>query len=73
MGKFERAIRKGLIIIIRGYQYCISPLLGNHCRFNPSCSQYAEQVIRDRGIIKGGWLTIKRLGCCHPWYTGEGN
>lgn len=73
MGKFSRAITKALILLCRAYRYAISPLLGNCCRFNPSCSQYAEEVMGKYGWVKGGWLVIKRLGRCHPWYTGRGD
>jgi len=61
---------KILIILIRGYRYGISPFLGNHCRFYPSCSSYAETAIRHHGWIKGAWLTLQRLGRCHPWHAG---
>ena len=56
--------------IIKSYRYLISPLLGNHCRFYPSCSCYAETAIARYGFIKGSLLTLKRLGKCHPWHEG---
>ena len=58
---------KILILIIRFYQFFISPLLGNKCRFLPSCSDYAYEVITNKGVIKGGALAFKRLTKCHPW------
>jgi len=56
-----------LLIIIRGYQLIISPLLGSNCRFMPTCSEYAMESLRSHGLIKGSYLTIKRIGKCHPW------
>jgi hypothetical protein len=48
----------------------LSPLLGNHCRFYPSCSVYAEQSVYRFGVMRGMWLTIFRLCRCHPWHEG---
>ena len=56
-----------LLILIRGYQLIISPLLGSNCRFMPTCSEYAMESLRSYGLIKGFYLTIKRIGKCHPW------
>lgn len=55
------------LIIIKVYQYLISPLLGASCRFTPTCSQYGEEAIKKYGPFKGGWLTLKRMSSCHPW------
>lgn len=63
-------MRKILIFLIRGYQYLISPLLGPHCRFYPTCSSYAQTALERHGVIRGGWLAIQRLGRCHPWHDG---
>ncbi len=52
------------------YRWTISPLLGNRCRFYPSCSEYALSCLRHHGAAKGGWLTAKRLAKCHPWHLG---
>ncbi|MGH8612800.1 MAG: membrane protein insertion efficiency factor YidD [Gammaproteobacteria bacterium] len=57
-------------LLIRGYQYWISPLLGRHCRFWPSCSEYARQAIERYGLWRGGWLGVKRICRCHPWHPG---
>jgi putative membrane protein insertion efficiency factor len=63
-------MRTLFIIPILFYRYFISPLLGPRCRFYPSCSHYAEDAIREHGVIRGIWLAIKRLGKCHPWHEG---
>ncbi len=62
--------KHSLIIVIRGYQKWISPLLGPSCRFNPSCSSYALQAIKMHGAIKGSWLATKRIVKCHPLHAG---
>ncbi|RMD70391.1 MAG: membrane protein insertion efficiency factor YidD [Gammaproteobacteria bacterium] len=59
-----------LLILIRGYRFWLSPWLGNHCRFHPSCSQYAETAILRHGAWRGGWLALRRLARCHPWHPG---
>jgi putative membrane protein insertion efficiency factor len=53
--------------MIRIYEYLLSPLLPNACRYNPTCSQYAEEAIKKYGIIKGVYLGTKRISRCHPW------
>jgi len=63
-------MRKILILPIRVYQYLLSPWFGNSCRFTPSCSHYAIESIEQHGALKGLWLSIKRLGRCHPWHAG---
>ena len=56
--------------IIRGYQLAISPMLGPRCRFYPSCSCYAHTAIERYGIVRGGWLGLRRLLRCHPFNAG---
>jgi putative membrane protein insertion efficiency factor len=56
--------------LIRGYQKLISPLLGQRCRFHPTCSQYAIDAIKVHGSLKGSWLASKRLLKCHPLHPG---
>ncbi len=58
------------MIFIRVYQLMLSPLLGSHCRFYPSCSQYALEAIALHGAFKGSWLAIKRLARCQPACAG---
>jgi len=59
-----------LQFLIRAYQVTISPYLGDHCRFTPSCSAYAMEAIQKHGSLRGGWLAIKRIGRCHPFCDG---
>ena len=63
-------MRALLIALIRGYQWFISPLLGNQCRFYPSCSEYAREAIERHGAVRGVWLAIRRVARCHPWHPG---
>ena len=63
----NKVLIKAVILIINIYKYFFSPLLGNKCRFLPSCSDYAYEAITNKGVIKGGALAIKRLTKCHPW------
>ena len=49
------------------YRYSISPLIGPRCRYTPTCSEYAIEAVKKHGILKGGWLAIKRIASCHPW------
>jgi putative membrane protein insertion efficiency factor len=56
--------------LIRLYQKFISPLLPSACRFEPTCSRYGYQAIEKYGLIKGGWMAIKRIGRCHPFHPG---
>lgn len=55
---------RGLIWL---YQVLLSPFLGSNCRFQPSCSAYAEEALRKHGVFRGSWLAIRRIGRCHPW------
>lgn len=63
----KTAVRRLLILPIRLYQLCISPLLPPSCRFVPTCSAYAIEAISRHGALRGGWLTLRRLARCHPW------
>ena len=55
------------IIVIKLYQWIISPWLGSKCRYTPTCSHYAVIALKKYGPVKGVWLTIKRISRCHPW------
>jgi len=55
------------IIIVRGYQKIISPLFPSTCRYQPTCSHYAIEALETHGLLRGGWLALKRIGRCHPW------
>ncbi|WP_235200634.1 membrane protein insertion efficiency factor YidD [Pseudomonas monteilii] len=59
-----------LIALVRGYQLLISPIIGNRCRFHPSCSQYSIEALRTHGALVGTWLTVRRLLRCHPLHPG---
>ncbi|MDD2685644.1 MAG: membrane protein insertion efficiency factor YidD [Gallionella sp.] len=59
-----------IIALIRGYQYLLSPLKPPTCRFVPTCSHYACDAIQRHGMLKGGWLSLKRVLRCHPWNAG---
>ena len=63
----KRVFSWPLLILVKFYRYCISPLTPASCRFTPTCSQYAIEAIRKYGPIKGCWLAAKRIGRCHPW------
>lgn len=63
-------MEKILISLVRGYQLLISPLLGNNCRFEPTCSHYMIEAISRFGVIRGTWLGLRRLSRCHPWHEG---
>lgn len=55
------------LVIIKLYQILLSPILGASCRYSPTCSQYGVEAIKKYGPFKGAWLTLKRIGRCHPW------
>jgi putative membrane protein insertion efficiency factor len=57
--------------LIRFYQKFISPLTPPSCRFEPTCSHYGYEAISKYGFFRGGWMTIKRIGRCHPFYKGS--
>jgi uncharacterized protein len=58
------------MILIRVYQWTISPMLGARCRFYPSCSCYAHEALERHGALAGAWLAVKRLARCHPFSAG---
>ncbi len=55
---------------VRLYRETLSPLLGRHCRYEPTCSQYALDALSEYGAARGGAMALRRLGRCHPWAAG---
>jgi len=68
--KIGQMVRLTLKVLIRFYQVVLSPFVGQHCRFYPSCSNYALEAIQRHGSARGSWLAVKRLCRCHPWHPG---
>jgi len=67
MDYLGKLLSKVFILLIRFYQLSISPMLGQNCRYDPTCSQYTIEALKKYGAFKGGWLGIKRISSCHPW------
>ncbi|MES2484979.1 MAG: membrane protein insertion efficiency factor YidD [Bacteroidota bacterium] len=63
----KRIITLPFVLLVRLYQVALSPLLPSVCRYEPSCSHYTIQALQKRGLIVGGWLSIKRIVSCNPW------
>jgi putative membrane protein insertion efficiency factor len=63
-------IIKVILLIIKGYQLAISPLIGPRCRFAPTCSQYALESFEKHGFVRGLVLSLKRISKCHPFHAG---
>lgn len=61
---------QAVVFLIRCYQTGISPILGRSCRFTPTCSQYAIEVLRKDGLWRGGYRTVRRILRCHPFHPG---
>ena len=64
-------MKKVFLLLIRFYQSAVSPYFPARCRFRPTCSAYAYEAVSKYGAIKGGWLALKRLLRCHPFYKGN--
>jgi putative membrane protein insertion efficiency factor len=64
-------MKRVFLALIRFYQRYISPVKPPCCRFSPTCSHYAYEAITKYGALKGGWLALKRLMRCHPFYKGD--
>lgn len=63
----NRLISSFMILLVRFYQYALSPMLPKTCRYTPSCSVYAVEAIRKHGPFRGGWLSLRRILRCNPW------
>jgi hypothetical protein len=66
-GATGRIVAWPLLGLVWLYRRVLSPFMGVNCRFEPSCSEYASEALRQYGGFRGGWLALKRLGRCHPW------
>lgn len=62
-------MNKLLGLAVRFYQLCVAPLLGTHCRYQPSCSSYCKQALQDHGTARGLWFSVHRLLRCNPFFT----
>jgi len=67
MKKLLQVLAIPFIWLIRLYQIILSPVMGRSCRFTPTCSRYGIEALKKYGLIKGIWLTAKRISRCHPW------
>ena len=67
---WQIATRQIVVLPLKLYRLAISPLLGQRCRFYPSCSRYAEQAIKGHGLWRGSYLSVRRLLRCHPLHPG---
>jgi hypothetical protein len=67
----EYPMTKIALLLVRAYQRWVSPLTPPSCIYTPTCSQYGYEAIRRYGVLRGGWLTAKRILRCHPWAQGR--
>ncbi|MDR2854433.1 MAG: membrane protein insertion efficiency factor YidD [Prevotellaceae bacterium] len=67
MKQSKQIIRNAALLPVYFYRHCISPLTPASCRFTPTCSQYAIEAVHKHGVVKGGWLSLRRIARCHPW------
>jgi uncharacterized protein len=68
--RVSRLVSAPFVFAIRLYQRFISPLTPPACRYYPSCSEYAVVAIQRHGLLRGSWLSVRRIGRCHPWARG---
>ncbi|MCG8590550.1 MAG: membrane protein insertion efficiency factor YidD [Proteobacteria bacterium] len=61
---------KPMVVVLSAYRRWLSPLLGHHCRFSPTCSAYAIGVLERHGVLRGSWLAMRRVARCHPFHEG---
>ena len=67
LGLLSRAVSGSLIVLVRAYRVVLSPHIGNCCRFEPSCSVYCIEALKTHGVLRGCWLTLRRLLRCRPF------
>lgn len=70
MDLIQLFFKKIILIILKAYQYLISPVLGNNCRYLPTCSCYTHTAIERFGVFKGSFMGLKRILRCHPFHAG---
>jgi len=70
LDKKNRIIIFPFLLLINVYRCTLSPYIGNQCRYYPSCSHYAEDALKEHGLIHGAILAVKRIFRCHPWHEG---
>lgn len=63
-------MKRFLIAVVKAYRLLLSPWLGNGCRFHPTCSVYSIEALERHGALAGSYLTVTRIGRCHPWCDG---
>jgi len=63
-------LSRGALLLVRGYQKLVSPLLRSNCRYYPTCSHYTHEAIEVHGAARGSWLGVKRIARCHPFHEG---
>lgn len=68
--KISRLLAYPLLLLIQIYRYTLSPVLGNQCIYQPTCSHYAEDALKKYGAFRGSIMAVKRLLRCHPWHEG---
>ena len=66
VSRARRGSRKTAVAVIRAYQLAVAPTIGPACRYEPTCSDYAVAAIERHGVLRGGWLALRRLARCHP-------
>jgi putative membrane protein insertion efficiency factor len=70
LGPVSRIVRVLAMVLIRGYQLILSPVMPGSCRFSPSCSHYALEAFQRHAPVRAFWLTVRRIGRCHPFHPG---